>query len=141
VLLVDDDPMVRETYEAILKTEGWSVLTASDAEEALQVVATEDPSAVLLDVQMAGRDGLAVVEALALWYPHMLPRVALHSGYSTEARVAAAAQRHGLVVLQKPTSVTALTKALAEIADRGARKPLAGLAAQPSRSTSPDVSL
>src|SRR5207302_8348659 len=47
-----------------LKAEGYRVLEAGDGDAALALVASERPDAVLLDLKMPGRDGLAVLAAL-----------------------------------------------------------------------------
>lgn len=103
VLLVEDNPAVRETYRMLLEKARWEVLTAGDADQALDLLARERVDALVVDVQMAGRDGLALVEALATWHPHLLPRVALHTAYAYEDRVQAVAERYGVVLLEKPS--------------------------------------
>lgn len=118
VLIVDDNELVRQTFQAVMEAAGWEALAAADADEALQLAGRHPLSALLIDVQMSGRDGLAVVEALALWHPHLLSRVALHTGYADEERVRAAADRHGLALLQKPCSKERLVRTLTLLADR-----------------------
>jgi CheY-like chemotaxis protein len=122
VLIVDDNALVRETYAAILEASGWEVVCATDADEALsQAGAAERVDAMLVDVQLSGRDGLAIVEALARWHPRLLPRVALHTGYADEPRVQAVARRHGLVVLTKPCRAEQLVGVLTDLAARPLR--------------------
>lgn len=57
ILLVDDDPDVRRLLSNVLQKEGYQVDTASRREEALEKLASEAPSAVLLDVLLSGTDG------------------------------------------------------------------------------------
>ncbi|WP_375424174.1 response regulator [uncultured Friedmanniella sp.] len=58
VLVVDDDPLLREVAKAALEmVGGWEVLTAASGAEALEVAARELPDALLLDVMMPGQDG------------------------------------------------------------------------------------
>ncbi|HVS86227.1 MAG TPA: response regulator [Gaiellaceae bacterium] len=65
VLVVDDEPMVRDTTGRTLESWGFSVLTAASGEEALEVVAArEDVGAILIDVTMRGISGVEVVEEL-----------------------------------------------------------------------------
>ena len=119
VLIVDDNALVRETYTAILEASGWDVVCATDADEALrQAGAAKRVDAMLVDVQMSGRDGLAIVEALARWYPRLLPRVVLHTGYADEPRVQDVARRHGLVILTKPCRAEQLVGVLTDLATR-----------------------
>src|SRR3954470_20831537 len=60
VLVVDDEPSVREVLERILKVEGFDVATAADGREAVRSQAAGPADAVLLDVLMPGLDGLEV---------------------------------------------------------------------------------
>jgi two-component system response regulator MprA len=60
VLVVDDEPSVREVLERILKVEGFDVALAADGHEAVQAQAAMPADAVLLDVLMPGLDGLEV---------------------------------------------------------------------------------
>jgi len=119
-LIVDDDVTLRELYQVLLERAGWAVATASDSDQALQIAATQAVDAILVDVQMSGRDGVAVVEALATWYPHLVHRVALHTGYAEEARVRAIADRHGLPIVKKPCRFPVLLETLQGRAAMGA---------------------
>jgi CheY-like chemotaxis protein/anti-sigma regulatory factor (Ser/Thr protein kinase) len=112
VLLVDDHDDVRATFQAMLADAGWDVTAVASAEEALRALDEQEVDALLIDVQMSGRDGLALLEALALWHPSLVPRVALHTGYADEPRVREAAGRHGVTVLEKPCRRAELLAAL-----------------------------
>jgi CheY-like chemotaxis protein len=64
ILVVDD---IRENLllmEAVLVPRGYTVLTATSGEQALELVERERPDLILLDVVMPGMDGYAVCEAL-----------------------------------------------------------------------------
>ena len=60
VLVVDDEPAVREVLERILRVEGFDVALAQDGREAVRAQAAAPADAVLLDVLMPGLDGLEV---------------------------------------------------------------------------------
>ncbi|MEY9876075.1 two-component system response regulator MprA [Streptacidiphilus sp. MAP12-33] len=64
VLVVDDEPALRDALESSLAFEGYEVLTASDGLEALDAVAAEQPDLVLLDIMMPRMDGLTAVRRL-----------------------------------------------------------------------------
>jgi two-component system response regulator MprA len=64
ILVVDDDPGVRKAVGRALAFEGYDVIDAADGEEALQLAATGDPDAVVLDVGMPRIDGLEVCRRL-----------------------------------------------------------------------------
>jgi two-component system, OmpR family, response regulator MprA len=64
VLVVDDEPAVREVLARILKVEGFEVALAGDGRAAVRAQATARADAVLLDVLMPGLDGLEVCRRL-----------------------------------------------------------------------------
>src|SRR5439155_21779230 len=65
VLIVDDHEPFRAVARDLLEGAGYVVAgEAADAEEALAAVAVDAPDAVLLDVQLPGRDGFSVATAL-----------------------------------------------------------------------------
>src|SRR6185503_13456436 len=57
VLVVDDDVDTREMVEQLLTAANYSVVTASDGREALELLETIRPALILLDVQMPVMDG------------------------------------------------------------------------------------
>ena len=62
ILVVDDEGDVRETLEALLNSNGFSVSFAVDADTGLQAMNEENCDLVLLDVKLPGRSGLAVLQ-------------------------------------------------------------------------------
>ncbi|MFD3583226.1 response regulator transcription factor [Streptomyces sp. NPDC058683] len=64
VLVVDDDPGVREALALGLGLEGFTVRPAEDGARALEEVAGRPPSVIVLDVTMPGLSGVEVVRAL-----------------------------------------------------------------------------
>src|SRR5438045_3892520 len=58
VLVVDDEPIVREVVVKYLEHEGFDTLEAADGLEARELLEREAPSAVVLDVMMPRLDGL-----------------------------------------------------------------------------------
>jgi two-component system, OmpR family, response regulator MprA len=58
ILVVDDEPAVREAVERALRLEGHDVLLAADGQEALGALDTRPPDAIVLDVLMPRVDGL-----------------------------------------------------------------------------------
>jgi DNA-binding response OmpR family regulator len=58
VLVVDDEPIVREVVVSYLQREGYRTLEAADGDRARELVAAESPSLVVLDVMLPGTDGL-----------------------------------------------------------------------------------
>jgi signal transduction histidine kinase/DNA-binding response OmpR family regulator/putative methionine-R-sulfoxide reductase with GAF domain len=64
VLIIDDDPAVRDLLERFLSKEGFQVASAASGEEGLRLANALHPVAITLDVLMPGMDGWAVLTAL-----------------------------------------------------------------------------
>jgi len=64
VLVVDDEPLIRETVAEILRDEGYRVQTAGNGAAALDAIERERPAAVLLDMRMPVLDGWGFSSAL-----------------------------------------------------------------------------
>ena len=64
ILVVDDDPDMRETLEMILESANYTVVTACDGEECLAQLKKEQPDLLILDLLMPRMDGFEVCKAL-----------------------------------------------------------------------------
>ena len=64
ILLVDDEPNIRETVSFILEMEGYRVATAEDGEEALAKARQLQPPVMLLDAMLPRRDGFDVCRTI-----------------------------------------------------------------------------
>ncbi len=60
ILVVDDEKEIRNLIEIYLKNEGYTVLKASNGEEALEVLAKEEIQLIILDIMMPKMDGMEV---------------------------------------------------------------------------------
>jgi len=69
VLVVDDDPSIRQTMETIVRTAGMNPLTAASGEEALQLLRRSTVDVMLLDVQLPGMSGLELLRQLRDGHP------------------------------------------------------------------------
>ena len=118
VLVVDDEPLVREGIRAFLEREaGVHVLgEARNGEEAVARIRELRPDLVLLDVQMPGMDGLAVVAALEPEERPAIVFVTAHSEYAIRAF-----DLHAVDYLLKPFDAerfaTALRRARARLVE------------------------
>jgi PAS domain S-box-containing protein len=64
ILIVDDERKNRQLLEVMLAPEGFQLLTASSGEEALAMVAQQQPDVILLDVMMPGTNGYRVADQI-----------------------------------------------------------------------------
>ena len=58
ILVVDDEPIVRDVIVRYLNRDGFTTLEAGDGEDARRLIETGNPSLVVLDVMLPGVDGL-----------------------------------------------------------------------------------
>ncbi len=109
ILLVEDEDMVRAVAERALTRQGYTVLTANDGEQGLEVLAAHDGIDLLIsDVVMPNMDGPAMVARARVSHPH-LP-VLFMSGYAEE-QLRKSIDIANVAFLPKPFSVNQLAQA------------------------------
>jgi CheY-like chemotaxis protein len=81
ILIIDDDRSALLLYEMVLREEGYEVVTAVSGPEGLELMKSERPDLVVLDVSMPGMNGLEVL-ARILAIDRKVP-IILNSGYSS----------------------------------------------------------
>ena len=64
ILIVDDNAQNLKLARVVLANEGFDVQTASNAEDALQLLRTITPRLILMDIQLPGMDGLELTRRL-----------------------------------------------------------------------------
>ena len=67
VLAVDDEPAILRALSVALRARGFVVVTATTGQEAIDLCAAEDPSAVILDLGLPDIDGLDVLRRIRTW--------------------------------------------------------------------------
>jgi CheY-like chemotaxis protein len=119
VLVVDDDPDVREFTGFLLASKGYAVQKAFDGQDAMERMTLHAPDVVVLDIMMPRLDGRGVLRAMKA--DDVLARVpvVIISGASDLG-----AKLEGCSVLRKPVSPAAL---IAEVARCLAEHPRAGV--------------
>lgn len=108
VLIVDDEPDIRELIGGIFEDEGFFPSTASNSDEALELAAQRPPALVILDIWLQGSrlDGLGLLDELRTLYP-ALPIVII-SGHGTIDTAISAIKRGAYDFLEKPLSADRL---------------------------------
>jgi DNA-binding response OmpR family regulator len=81
ILVIDDDPGVRESLKELLQVEGYQVETVSSGEEGLTAVRTGDYDLALVDIRLPGLDGAVVMEEIRKQRPDT--QVIIISGYGS----------------------------------------------------------
>ena len=119
ILVVDDDPDLLRLLSMRLTGAGYRVTGTASAEEALVKLAMERPQLVLSDVQLPGKDGLALFDAIRVQHPS-LP-VILLTAHGTIPDAVEATSRGVFTYLTKPFDGKALLDVIANaIAMEGA---------------------
>jgi len=119
ILVVDDDPDLLRLLSMRLSGAGYRVTATGSAEEALVKIAMERPQLVLSDVQLPGKDGLALFDAIRVQHPS-LP-VILLTAHGTIPDAVEATSRGVFTYLTKPFDGKALLDVIANaIAMEGA---------------------
>jgi DNA-binding NtrC family response regulator len=72
ILVVDDDPMIRWTLREALQSWGWSTVEAGSAAEAVKQFQSEQPAAVLLDIDLPDGSGLDVLREIKREHPEAI---------------------------------------------------------------------
>lgn len=81
ILIVDDEEGIRMLYSMELQDEGYDVVTLPDGKDLLEVVDTQHPDCIVLDIKMREFNGLDLLQQLRKKY-YNLP-VILNSAYSS----------------------------------------------------------
>ena len=106
VLVVEDDPSLREALLDTLQAAGLTALAAADAPAALQLLQSEDIALVISDVQMPGQTGHELLTAIRRSRPE-LP-VVLMTAFGTVAQAVAAMREGATDYIVKPFDAQAL---------------------------------
>jgi DNA-binding NarL/FixJ family response regulator len=123
ILIIEDQPDMRDNIATILEMENYAVLTASDGNEGLETARDEKPDLILCDVMMPGMDGHTVLRKL---------REDRTIAGTPFIFLTARGERQDLRVgmnlgaddyLSKPATATELLKAVSARLDREAKRP------------------
>ena len=114
ILVVEDDPDLRLVHSEILSNEGYEVVTAADGIEALEVVESQGPPAmILLDLRMPRMNGWDLAERLRQrpgWRDIPIIVVAAHYRIADEAAAIGAD-----AWLHKPVSIDMLLRVVGQV--------------------------
>jgi two-component system nitrogen regulation response regulator NtrX len=112
ILVIDDEPAIRDTMRMILEYEGHDVLVAGSGQEGLTVAERESPDLVFLDIKMPGLDGLEVLGRLRA-ASEALP-VVMVSAHGTAATALEAGRLGAFRFIEKPLSKDYILDAVRE---------------------------
>jgi two-component system CheB/CheR fusion protein len=112
ILVVEDDPDIRQLLQTFLAGEGYHVLTAADGDKALNLVATNiQPDLIVTDYNLPGQmDGVALIGSLRRQCKTELPAIVITGDISSKTLCDIAA--HGCMQLNKPMKLNELISAI-----------------------------
>jgi two-component system, NtrC family, nitrogen regulation response regulator NtrX len=103
VLIVDDEPGIRESLEGVLRDEGYQAESVESGEACLDLLARKSFDFLMLDIWLPGMDGLAALEKIsALENP---PVVIMISGHGTIESAVRATKLGAFDFIEKPLSI------------------------------------
>jgi DNA-binding response OmpR family regulator len=109
VLVVEDQPVMREKVKGWLEADGFTVSTAAEYESALKAIETSAPILACVDLTLPRESGLDLVEAIRKMPGRMLPIIVMSERHSPEDM--AEAERVGAnAFLKKPFERALLLK-------------------------------
>lgn len=115
VMVVEDEAVVRDLLEMVLKELGYEVLTASNAEAALALTAERSVELLITDVVMPGMSGTELAARLCSGNPAL--RVLLTSGYAREQVLGADLALENWAFVQKPMTPAVLAAEVRRLLD------------------------
>lgn len=112
ILIVDDEPGIRESLRGVLEDEGFSCAAAATGEECLAELAEHSYDAVLLDIWMPGIDGLETLQRIQAIPVQERPEVVIISGHGTIETAVRATKLGAFDFLEKPLTIEKVTVVL-----------------------------
>jgi two-component system nitrogen regulation response regulator NtrX len=103
ILIVDDEPGIRQSLAGVLEDEGFTVASVPSGEQALRAFEQRLYSCVLLDVWLPGIDGLETLERLKAGYPDV--SVVMISGHGTIETAVRATKLGAFDFIEKPLAL------------------------------------
>ena len=100
ILIVDDEPIVRESIRDWLEDAGYEVTTAETGEEALEMMKKQDFSVLILDIRLPGKTGIRVLREVKAFKPKI--KSIIITAYPSSGLAAEAKELGAIDYLIKP---------------------------------------
>jgi two-component system NtrC family sensor kinase len=115
ILVVDDEPEIRETLAEILTSAEHSVVTAASGREALERLTAENYDVILTDIRMPDLDGRALYREIAKRWPGRIARVVFVTGDTLTTALREFVDESGRPVIEKPFLPSEVRRVVAEL--------------------------
>lgn len=83
ILIVEDEPSIREQYATILKKHDYDVRVAKDVNEAKAMLEEQTPDMIIMDIFLPGQDGVSFLKSAAIHDNFPKTKVVVMSNYDT----------------------------------------------------------
>jgi len=113
ILIVDDTQFIRMRVAKVLTQHGHTVVEAADGEQAVQVYRAAQPDAVVMDITMPVKDGIAALGEIRQFDPQA--RVIMLTALGQESMVLQAVRAGAKEYLRKPFNPESLIQALDKV--------------------------
>ncbi len=117
LLIVEDDPQVRDMLHQTLEQEGYEIEEAEDGRQAIRQYQEKQPDLVITDIIMPGKDGVEAIHSLRREHPDV-KIIAISGGsanISGDDLLQTAKKLGASRVFSKPVDLEELSKAVAEV--------------------------
>ena len=115
ILIVDDEPEIREALAEILTVARHRVVTASSGREALERMAAEHYDAILTDIRMPDLDGRALYQEIERRWPRHAGRIVFVTGDTLASALREFVSESGRPVIEKPFLPGEVRRIVAEL--------------------------
>jgi CheY-like chemotaxis protein len=127
ILVLDDEASIRDFLARILRRAGYEPVLAATGAEALEIVRSSPPDAILCDHRMAGMDGIAFEAEAVRTRPELAGRFAFMSGDVLNPELREVAEARRVPLLAKPFDIGSIDRVIRSLlAGRGAGRPEPG---------------
>jgi len=115
VLVLDDEPAIREFLSRALRRAGYEPVLAPTGAEALEIIRRDPPDAILCDHRMASMNGTEFHDAVAAASPELGRRFAFMSGDVLNPELRTFATSRGILLLAKPFDIATVGRTVAAL--------------------------
>jgi len=119
ILVVEDEPAVRQIVTELLERQGYSVITAVNGEDALRLIENNEIASevdlLLTDIVMPRLTGTALADKVKSRFPQM--KIVFMSGYADESLANSGTMEPGTTFIQKPFTMDILARKIRQVLD------------------------
>ena len=115
ILIVEDNPQNMNVFEMVLRAKGYTLLKATDGEEALDMALSGRPDLIIMDIQIPGMNGLEVTRKLRENSAFSRIPIIAVSAYAMKGDREKAIEAGCNAYLSKPFNIHELTGLIAEM--------------------------